>query len=397
MRSCLSRAFSYVNNLTFTDPHALKIPTFRVIDEAGKVLPGAEHYTSAIDKETLHKMYRTMLEVQEFDSIFYDLQRSGRISFYMQNTGEEGLQVASAAALESDDWVYPQYRELGVFFWRGFGPQAAADQLFGNECDLGEGKQMPVHYGSRKLKIQTISSPLSTQVPQASGIGYALRLRKERNIVVCYYGEGAASEGDVHAALNFAATRHSQTLFFVRNNGFAISTPVKDQYRGDGIAVRGVGYGMPAIRLDGNDIFAVYHGTKESRKLILDTPGPVLLEALTYRRGHHSTSDDSTRYRDLEEIEYYKSTDNPILRLERYMKNYGLFDIDTNQLRKDIRQEILKAKDIATSRKFKSWEIMFTGVYDELPKNLQEQKEELKNHLEKYGDKYGVDEFSVPI
>jgi 2-oxoisovalerate dehydrogenase E1 component alpha subunit len=215
--------------------------------------------------------------------------------------------------------------------------------------------------------------------------------------VVCYYGEGAASEGDVHAALNFAATRHSQTLFFVRNNGFAISTPVKDQYRGDGIAVRGVGYGMPAIRLDGNDIFAVYHGTKESRKLILDTPGPVLLEALTYRRGHHSTSDDSTRYRDLEEIEYYKSTDNPILRLERYMKNYGLFDIDTNQLRKDIRQEILKAKDIATSRKFKSWEIMFTGVYDELPKNLQEQKEELKNHLEKYGDKYGVDEFSVPI
>ena len=397
MRSCLSRAFSYVNNLTFTDPHALKIPTFRVIDETGKVLPGAEHYTSALDKETLHKIYRTMLEVQEFDSIFYDMQRSGRISFYMQNTGEEGLQVASAAALESDDWVYPQYRELGVFFWRGFGPQAAADQLFGNECDLGEGKQMPVHYGSRKLKIQTISSPLSTQVPQASGIGYALRLRKERNIVVCYYGEGAASEGDVHSALNFAATRQAHTLFFVRNNGYAISTPVKDQYRGDGIAVRGVGYGMPAIRLDGNDIFAVYHGTKESRKLILDTPGPVLLEALTYRRGHHSTSDDSTRYRQLEEIEYYKSTDNPILRLERYMKNYGLLDIDTNQLRKDIRQEILKAKDIATSRKFKSWEILFTGVYDEMPKNLQEQKEELKKHLEKYGDKYGVDEFSVPV
>lgn len=142
-----------------------------------------------------------------------------------------------------------------------------------------------MHYGSSKLHFQTISSPLATQIPQASGAGYAFRLAGKDNVCMCYFGEGAASEGDFHAALNFAATLKCQTVFLCRNNGYAISTPTKDQYKGDGIVARGLGYGMNSIRVDGNDLFAVYAAVKEARKLCLTQKAPVLVEAMTYRSG----------------------------------------------------------------------------------------------------------------
>jgi len=141
--------------------------------------------------------------------------------------------------------------------------------MVGNHLDLGEGKQMPVHYGSQEHNVCTVSSPLCTQLPQASGAGYKYRIKGEDRVAVTYFGEGAASEGDFHPALNFAATLKSQTLFFCRNNMYAISTPIDDQYAGDGIAVRGVGYGIPTIRVDGNDIFAVYAATKKAREMIV--------------------------------------------------------------------------------------------------------------------------------
>jgi 2-oxoisovalerate dehydrogenase E1 component alpha subunit len=157
---------------------------------------------------------------------------------------------------------------------------------------------MPVHYGSKELNICTVSSPLCTQVPQASGAGYQYRIKKQDRIAITYFGEGAASEGDFHSALNFAATLRAQTLFFCRNNMYAISTPIDDQYAGDGIAVRGVAYGMPTIRVDGNDIFAIYNACKKAREIIISEKRPALVEAISYRVGDHSTSDFSQRYRD---------------------------------------------------------------------------------------------------
>lgn len=178
---------------------------------------------------------------------------------------------------------------------------------------------MPVHYGSNVLNYQTISSPLATQIPQASGAAYAYKLSGENKIVCCYFGEGAASEGDFHAALNFAATRDCPVLFFCRNNGFAISTPVKDQFRGDGIASRAAGYGITVIRVDGNDIWAVYDATQKAREYIRTHGRPVLLEAMSYRQGHHSTSDDSTRYREVAEIKRWKAESDPIDRLKKHL------------------------------------------------------------------------------
>jgi 2-oxoisovalerate dehydrogenase E1 component alpha subunit len=384
------RAFSskISHSLKFTAPNALSIPTFQVIDLEGEVK--AQEYVDGLDKAFALRMHRTMCEVHEFDSVFYDLQRQGKISFYMQNSGEEGIQAGCAAGLQHEDWVYPQYRELGVFFWRGFDFLDAANQLYSNVKDLNEGKQMPMHFGSRAAYIQTTSSPLSTQVPQASGLGYALRLKKLQNICVAFFGDGAASEGDVHAAMNFAATRESQTLFFVRNNQYAISTPLIDQFRSDGIAVRGVGYGIPAIRVDGNDVLAVLRATEAARALILQRPGPVLLEAMSYRGGHHSTSDDSSRYRPKEELSYWQKTNHPIVRFEKFLTKQGWLDFDLNDFKRTIREQVLKAKATAEKEKFPGWKSMFTGVYDTLPWHLEAQQAELAEHLKKYPDAYDL-------
>ena len=224
--------------------------------------------------------------------------------------GEEGISVGTASALSPKDIIFCQYRETGVFVQRGFGIDQFMNQLFANSKDFSLGRNMPVHYGSRELNIQTISSTLATQIPHAAGAAYAVKLQNQQQtdkpprVVVCFFGEGAASEGDFHAALNIAATRQVPCIFICRNNGWAISTPTSDQYRGDGIASRGAGYGIETLRVDGNDIFAVRRATKEARRLALEDGGkPVLIEMMAYRVGHHSTSDDSSAYRPKVEVE----------------------------------------------------------------------------------------------
>lgn len=179
--------------------------------------------------------------------------------------------------------------------------------MVGNHSDGGKGRQMPVHYGAKDLNICTISSTLGTQIPNSSGAGYKYRINKEDRVAISYFGEGAASEGDFHSALNFASTLRCQTLFICRNNGYAISTPIDDQYAGDGIAPRGLSYGMPTIRVDGNDILAVSIGTQKARELIIKEKRPVLLETMSYRGGDHSTSDASANYRNEKEMQKWQT------------------------------------------------------------------------------------------
>lgn len=167
------------------------------------------------------------------------------------------------------------------------------NQLVGNVEDKGKGKQMPVHYGDKKINYVTVSSPLGTQIPQAAGAGYHFRIAGEKKIAVTYFGDGAASEGDFSTAINFASTLRSQTLFYCRNNFYAISTPVDEQYSGDGIAARSKAYGINSIKVDGNDVVAVHVAVKKAREMILKTQAPVLIEAHCYRIGDHSTSDFS--------------------------------------------------------------------------------------------------------
>jgi 2-oxoisovalerate dehydrogenase E1 component alpha subunit len=180
-------------------------------------------------------MIKDMIVLASLDQILYEAQRQGRISFYMTNTGEEASHIGSVAALQPDDPIFGQYRELGTLIWRGFTITDVVNQCYSNHLDIGKGRQMPVHYGSPKYHFQTISSPLGTQIPQAAGAAYSLKMQGQKKVVMCYFGEGAASEGDFHAGLNLAATTESPVIYFCRNNHYAISTSLDEQYRGDGI------------------------------------------------------------------------------------------------------------------------------------------------------------------
>ena len=213
-------------------------------------------------------------------------------------------------------------------------------------------------------------------------------------IVACYFGEGAASEGDFHAALNIAATRSCPVVFICRNNGYAISTPTLEQYRGDGIASRGVGYGIDTIRVDGNDIFAVREVTKQARQMALQDGGkPVLIEAMSYRVSHHSTSDDSFAYRAKVEVEDWKRRDNPITRLRKWMENQGLWDDEKEKdSRSQIRKDILKAFADAEKEKKPPLRDIFTDVYEELSAESRGQMKELGRLLDEYPGEYDVSE-----
>ncbi|OZJ04980.1 hypothetical protein BZG36_01773 [Bifiguratus adelaidae] len=368
------------------------IPTYRVMDQEGKIMvPDQEPQVS---KELTLKIYKDMVTLNIMDLILYEAQRQGRISFYMTNYGEEAY-MGSAAALDPEDVVFGQYREAGVLLYRGFTIDEFMNQCYSNELDHGKGRQMPVHYGSAKLNFQTISSPLATQIPQASGAAYALKRSGKKNCVMCYFGEGAASEGDFHAALNIAATMQCPVIFFCRNNGFAISTPTIDQYKGDGIASRGVGYGISTIRVDGNDFWAVYNATVAARKMAVESHQPVLIEAMSYRVGHHSTSDDSTKYRDHKEVEKRAELDNPITRLRRYMELKGWWDLDQDtEYRTTRRKEIMKSFSAAEKRKKPAVSELFTDVYDELTPNLLDQKKELEELMKKYPEHYSTDGYA---
>lgn len=239
---------------------------------------------------------------------------------------------------------------------------------------------------------------MATQIPQASGAAYALKLQdlqkanSSPRVVACYFGEGAASEGDFHAALNIAATRSCPVVFVCRNNGYAISTPTLEQYRGDGIASRGLGYGIDTIRVDGNDVFAVYEAMAEARRHALSDGGrPVLIEAMSYRVSHHSTSDDSFAYRARVEVEDWKRRDNPIIRLRKWLENKGLWNEDLEKETRDsMRKEVLKEFGEAEREKKPPLREAFTDVYEEITEEAREQMKELKRILETYPSEYDL-------
>ncbi|KAL4922482.1 thiamine diphosphate-binding protein [Aspergillus aurantiobrunneus] len=380
------------------------IPTYRVMDSDG-VLVDQGRKNLGVSNEEILAWYKNMLTVSIMDVIMFEAQRQGRLSFYMVSAGEEGISVGSAAALTPDDVVFAQYRETGVFQQRGFTLKQFMSQLFANANDSGRGRNMPVHYGCDYPRTHTISSTLATQIPHASGAAYALKLQSLQNpdtsprIVACYFGEGAASEGDFHAGLNIAATRSCPVVFICRNNGYAISTPTLEQYRGDGIASRGVGYGIDTIRVDGNDIFAVYEAMRSARELALSDGGkPVLIEAMSYRVSHHSTSDDSFAYRARVEVEDWKRRDNPIIRLRKWLENGGLWNEDMErEAREGIRKEVLREFREAEREKKPAIRYAFEDVYDEITDEVREQMGELKRILETYPDEYDLRQFEGGI
>ncbi|KAF8518257.1 thiamine diphosphate-binding protein [Hysterangium stoloniferum] len=383
-RSPITTDLRFINGVT---ADGSQIPTYRVLDSYGKIMDGAD--APEIDEATGRKLYETMNLLPALDNVMYNIQRQGKISFWY---GEEAAVIGSAAALAPDDEVLGQYRETGVLLWRGFSIDRAMAQSFGNADDHAtKGRQMPVHFGSKELHFHPISSTLATQIPHAAGVGYALKRdpnRRGKNCAACYFGEGAASEGDFHAGLLLASTIPAPTMFLVRNNGFAISTPAHEQFYGDGIAARGPGYGIDTVRVDGNDVLAVISAVGEARKRCIAQERAVLVEFMTYRVGHHSTSDDSFAYRARQEVEDRKRIDNPLTRLRLFLESRKWWDAAEEEALKAKQKRVVMdalKKAEATSR----WELkeLFTDVYGgEEPWNIAEQKSELGALLRKYGE-----------
>ncbi|PCH39731.1 thiamine diphosphate-binding protein [Wolfiporia cocos MD-104 SS10] len=367
-----------------------KIPTYRVLDGAGTPLEGA--ILPDIDEAMARRMYENMVQLPIIDNLMYNVQRQGKLAFYVTHYGEEATLIGSAAALAPDDEVFGQYRELGVLMWRGFTIDNMMNSCFGNcEDPCTRGKQMPMHFGTRAYHFHTISSPLATQIPQAAGAAYAIKrdpARRGKNCAAVYFGEGAASEGDFHAGMLFASTIGSPTLFIVRNNGFAISTPATEQYYGDGIAARGPGYGVHTIRVDGNDVYAVYSAVKEARRLCIEEGRGVLVEAMTYRVGHHSTSDDSFAYRPRQEVEDRKRIDNPIARFRLFLEARGWWsEAEEGAHKARTKEAVMAAFRRAETLPKPEVREMFDHVYGgEDPWMIREQREELSRLLRKYGE-----------
>ncbi|KAJ2760719.1 hypothetical protein IWQ57_006231 [Coemansia nantahalensis] len=381
----------YTHSLRFVSSTE-SIPTYQVMDTDGRVLDTANE--PQVTKEEALTIYRNMLTLNAMDQVLYEAQRQGRISFYMTSFGEEAL-IGSAAALEATDMVFGQYREAGVLLQRGFTLPQFMNQCYSNEKDLGKGRQMPIHYGSKAHHFQTISSPLATQIPQAAGAAYALRREGNKQCAICYFGEGAASEGDFHAGLNMAATLGCPVIFYCRNNGYAISTPAVEQYRGDGIASRGIGYGIDTIRVDGNDTWAVYAATKAARAIAVEQNKPVLIEAMTYRVSHHSTSDDSSAYRSKKEVEDWSKRDNPVARMRAWLEHRGWWAHgDDADISKSAKAEVLAAFAAAEKLKKPAVRSLFEDVYDELPPNLQREKAQMDELLKKYPDYYQINDYA---
>mmetsp|Transcript_33874 Transcript_33874/g.45237 ORF Transcript_33874/g.45237 Transcript_33874/m.45237 type:complete len:601 (+) Transcript_33874:440-2242(+) len=366
------------------------------IEQSGLLHPSPHPFPDTSSTNTLLRAHVHMIRLRQMDNILQNAQRQGRISFYMTCRGEESTHIGSASALQSQDTIFAQYREQGTLMWRGFSLDQFTDQCFSNDADLGKGRQMPVHYGCRALNFHTISSPLGTQLPQAVGAAYKLKMDNEtlpsedkKSIAIAYFGDGCGSTTDFHSAMNFAATLSVPIIFFCRNNGYAISTPVQDQYAGDGIVSRGPAYGMASIRVDGNDIFAVHAAVREARAYALHHSAPVLIEAMTYRQGHHSTSDDSSRYRDTKELQSISDTADPLKRLSAFLEEHGwMDDASAAAIRNEERKAVLTSMESAEKRGKPKLTTLFEDVYYDKPGHLIQQERQLMEHIKKYPNQY---------
>lgn len=330
-----------------------------------------------LDPSFVKKLYLAMVRTRIIDERLVTLQRQGRIGFHIGSLGEEGCILASGAAMREQDWIFPCYREFGVLLWRGMPLQTYIHNMYGTADDPVQGRQMPDHYSGKPYKFGSVSSPIGTQMSQAVGFAWAAKIRKEELVTSVYFGEGATSSNDFHTGMNFAGVFKTPTVFLCRNNGWAISVPSEKQTASKTFADKGIAYGVPAMRCDGNDVLAVYKTVSEAVKFAASGGGPVLVEMITYRLSGHSTSDDPRAYRVEDEVAEWRKAD-PILRLRKHLEWLGaITDEDDAKIKADTEAELKACIEKAEATAKPSLESMFDDVYKTLPNHLEEQKAEL--------------------
>lgn len=299
----------------------------RLLSASGTLEDGAKGAKPSIDDDTLLRVHDTLHLVRALDERMIRLQRQGRAGFYGACTGEEAAVLGSVAALRDDDWIVPALRQGPAMLYRGFPLTPYVAQVLGNSGDVLKARQMPSHHAARSVNQVSWSSCIANQLLQAVGIAKGMQLRGDDSICIGYVGDGGTSEGDTHVAMNMAARLGVPLILFCQNNQWAISVPLERQTLVTRLADKAAAYGMPGVRVDGNDVLAVHQVVEQAAERARSGGGPTFVEALTYRVGAHSTSDDPSRYRDESITERWKLLD-PLARLEKYLAARGLRDAD---------------------------------------------------------------------
>lgn len=348
---------------------------FAVLREDGSVDPATD---PKVPTKVLLAGYRHMRRLRLLDARMIVLQRQGRVGFYGACTGQEAVPIGTGLVTRKDDWVFPALREQSVMLVRGFPLREFIAQVFGNAGDVQKGRQMPSHQAGRSVNQVSWSSCIGPQVSQAVGAAMAMKLRKERNVAFGFCGDGATSQPDFHTAMHFAATFQAPAVLVCQNNHWSISVPTARQTASRTIAVKGRAYGMRSVRVDGNDLLAVYMVLGDAADRARRGEGPTFVEALTYRIGAHSTSDDPTRYRSDAEVESWKKKD-PVDRLSKHLRLLGLVDDEFEAaLDEELTAEIGRAVNEVEALGTPPRDSLFDDVYAELPRHLRDQRDELR-------------------
>lgn len=353
----------------FEEYNPLKKKIFRIIDNNGKVKN--KKWMPEMDTKIIQKAYKDMLFARTADLMTVNYQRQGRIFTYPPNLGQEAISGAVAQVIRHEDWLVPAFREMGSWLAKGVSLKEMFLYYMGNEdaCKF-EGANQVVPF----------SVPIASQLLHATGIAYEVKLHDKKQVVYTFVGDGGTSEGDFHEAVNFAGVWKVPVVFIVQNNQYGISTPFSVQTASESIAIKSVAYGVKGIQVDGNDFFAMYAAVKAAHEFALSGKGPILIEAVTYRKGAHTTSDDPTKYRTKEEEENWAKTD-PMDRLKAYLVDQDLFDFDEDKIIEEYKKEVDNQFVAAENYTEYPVEDVFKYQFVDMPDDLKEQQREYEKFL----------------
>ena len=353
----------------FLDYNPIEDKMLQVIDNHGNIIK--KELMPELDDETIIDAYKLMLYERIADEKAVSYQRQGRMFTYTPNLGQEAIHIAAGMNIRKEDWLVPSFREMGTLLAKGVTMKEMF--LFYNGNEHGGSFQQANH-------VLPIAISIGTQFQHATGIGYSVKYRKKDEVVFTFIGDGGTSEGDFSEALNFAGVWQVPVVFTIQNNQYAISVPVKAQTNSVNLAVKSVAFGIPGIKVDGNDFFAMYLAYKTASEYARSGRGAILVEALTYRLGAHTTSDDPTKYRKREEEELWGLTD-PLIRLKRFIEGKGIWNIDEEKLIEEYKQQIDKQFIEAENNKSYPLNDVFQYMYTDMPEELKRQKAEYEQFL----------------
>jgi 2-oxoisovalerate dehydrogenase E1 component alpha subunit len=365
------------------DPKEIRDLAYSIIRVLNRDGEAVGEWAGVLTDEELAEGLKHMMTLRAFDARMLMAQRQGKTSFYMQHMGEEAVSCAFRRALAPGDMNFPTYRQAGLLVAGGYPMVDMMNQIYSNEADPLKGRQLPVMYASKEHGFFSISGNLTTQFIQAVGWAMASAIKNDTKIAVGWVGDGATAESDFHAALVFASTYRAPVVLNIVNNQWAISTFQGIARGGSGtFAARGLGFGIPALRVDGNDYLAVHAVAKWAIERARKNLGPTLVEYVTYRVGAHSTSDDPSAYRPKTESDAWPLGD-PVIRLKNHLITRGLWSEERHkQAEAEVLDTVISAQKEAEKHGTlhaggkPSTRDMFEGVYETMPPHLRRQRQQ---------------------